>query len=107
LINSDSEILSSFIVFVCVSSSSNSSDGLSLLTSIGFSRISSFSVSMNSSESVFSSASSCAFRSASSLSRARRNSSAFFSASILLFSANFFSSSDLRFSSSRVSFFYF
>ena len=48
-----------------------------------------------------SSASSLALFSASSFSRARRNSSAFFSASILLFSANFFSSSDLRFSSSR------
>ena len=45
--------------------------------------------------------SSWAFFSASSLSRAKRNSSALFSASILRFSANFLASSVLRFSSSR------
>ena len=88
------------------------SSGSSSLTSIGFSSISSstFSTSTKSAGPISSglisssdSSSSFAFLSASSFSRAIRSSSAFFSASNLLFSANLFSSSDLRFSSSRVS----
>ena len=79
-------------------------------TSIGFSRISpssTFSTSTKSlgpisSEFISFSSASFSARSFSSFSRAKRNSSAFFSASSLLFSASFFSSSDLRFSSSRV-----
>ena len=92
------------------SSSSKNSDGLMSLTSIGFSNISSstFSTSTKSEGPISSGLTSFSFSfcfsasSANSLSRAKRNSSAFFSASRRLFSANFLASSDLRFSSSRV-----
>ena len=95
-------------------SSSKNSEGSIELTSIGFSNTSpssTFSTSTKSAGPIssglissFESDSSWAFLSASSFSRAKRNFSAFFSASILLFSANFLASSDLRFSSSLVSF---
>ena len=93
-----------------LTSSPKNSSGSIALTSIGFSNTSpssTFSTSTKSAgpmSSGFISASSASFSalSFSSLSRANLNSSAFFSASRLLFSANFFSSSDLRLSSSRV-----